>query len=220
MFHVKHLDRKPSMATLTDFVTAAMHRGLSLHSSQQQALELLVQWLATKAPRVGLSKYNTPALVWEQAIAPVLTVYDIIDMSTVSTCADLGTGAGAVGLTLAILQPDLPIDLVDRRQRAADFVQLLSRRLDLSNVKVICAQIHELREHRANGYEMVVMRALASAETALSLGLVVVQKGGYIAAWHQCGDTGYGKPGSEVEVVGTRGTAVPGLQVSVYRRVG
>ena len=219
MFHVKHLDCGPSVATLSSFVQVVTCRGVCLDKEQQDQLALLAQWLVQKAPRIGLSKYNTLALVWQRALAPVVPIYDVVDINPIASCADLGAGTGALGLTLAIMEPHLQVDLVDRSQRAIDFMQLVSKRLNLSNVHVLCSQVEELHRYCPDGYELVAMRALTSGERALILAKSVVKMGGYIAAWHQSADPAYLHPPSGVQAMGSTSTVVPGLQLSIYKRV-
>lgn len=215
---MKHSRERVAVATLADFLQIAYAKDVSLNATQQELLVSLTEWLAEKAPRVGLSKYNTLELVWERAVAPILAIWDLLTLSAVSSCVDLGAGTGVLGISLAIMQPDLQVDLVDRSRRAVTFMQLLTKRLSLSNIRVICSEVAELQAQRPDGYDLVCMRAVTSGEAVIRLATAVARPDGYIAAWHQANDETYLNPPSVAERVATAATVVSGLSVSLYQR--
>ncbi len=220
MFHVKHSDRRSSVSTLQDLVTLVADKGITLHETQQTLLKSLAHWLAQKAPRAGLSKYNTVELVWERAMAPALAILDVLNLACLSSCADLGAGTGALGLTLGIVQPHLHVDLVDRSRRAVVFMQLLTHHLGLPNVAVICAQAHELATKRPSGYDLVCIRAVAAGEKALQIAALLATEHKYVAAWHRSDDQAYLHPPPQVEHLRIASTIVTGLSISIYKRAG
>ncbi len=70
---------------------------------------------------------------------------------------DLGAGGGWPGIPLAILRPDLALDLVERRKKRAAFLELARGQLGLSNVRVFPVDVRDLE----GPYRYVVAQAVA-----------------------------------------------------------
>ena len=69
--------------------------------------------------------------------------------------ADLGSGAGFPGIALAALHPGATVDLVERRQKRAVFLENVLAEADLPNARVVCADAATLEP----GYAGIVSRA-------------------------------------------------------------
>lgn len=54
--------------------------------------------------------------------------------------ADVGAGAGFPGMVLAIVRPDLKVDLIEPMERRTDWLRFVADELKLSNVEVIRAR--------------------------------------------------------------------------------
>jgi 16S rRNA (guanine527-N7)-methyltransferase len=113
--------------------------------------------------------------------------------------ADMGSGAGLPGVPLAILRPDRPFALIDRRRKAAAFMDLVVDQLGLSNVRV-----HE-REIRSIPLEAQVClaRALSPAEGAWDLARDLLGSGGHLVYWAGRGwrgASGASEEGVELEI--------------------
>ncbi len=200
-----------------DLLQLAADKGLSLDANQQQLLDKLIDWVALRAALVGLSKYDTPEAVRERLIAPALAIFDVVDLTSLRSCVDIGAGTGALGITLAITIPYLQVDLVDRSERAIRFMELLTRHLDLTNTQTIFVEADRLAQQRPNHYDLICMRALADGQKALALAARLCRSGGYIAAWHQPADPAYVAGSLSLERVGVAATGVQGLSVSAFR---
>ena len=58
--------------------------------------------------------------------------------------ADVGAGAGFPGMVLAIIRPDLDVDLIEPMERRTDWLQFVTDELALENVNVIRARAEDL----------------------------------------------------------------------------
>ena len=214
LFHVKPL----AISNAEQFAEYAASQGWPLSPSQQQHVARLSCWLADRAPALGISKYSEAAIVLSRAMAPALALSDIIDPANIKQVADLGAGAGALGLTLAILQPDWRVDLVERRAKIATFLELTVGHLGIDNVRILPQDAAQIADSGAACYDLVCFRALAAAETALMLAYPLVHPTGYVAAWHQPSDQDFRLPRLPLQQVATAKTGVPDLVVSLYER--
>lgn len=95
---------------------------------------------------------------------------------------DLGSGAGIPGLVLAWVRPDLRLTLVDARQKRADQLVRLVRRLGLHDRAAVAGErVETFARRQGRSFDAVVARkfgppatVLAAAETLLVDGGVVV----------------------------------------------
>lgn len=96
---------------------------------------------------------------------------------------DLGSGAGIPGLVLAWDRTDLRVTLLDVRQKRADQLERLVRRLGLRDrVRVVCRRVEVFGREEPGAYDAVVARkfgppasVLAAADALVTVrGVVVV----------------------------------------------
>ncbi len=197
-----------------EFADYAQAQGWLLSDEQQQRIADLAQWLADRAPPLGLSKYADLPSVLSYAMAPALAISDLIEPSEVKQAVDLGAGSGALGLTLSIIQPGWEVTLMDRSSKTATFLEWTVRWLGMGNVTV---RHEDAAAAGAGAYDLVCLRAVVSARQALQLAEPLGGSGGYVVAWHQVGDEGFRSPQSALLYTATAPTVVPGLVASLYR---
>ena len=74
---------------------------------------------------------------------------------------DIGSGGGVPGIPLAIVWPGTRVTLLESRERKAGFLEQAVRSLRLSNVRVVCARLEDLRPAAAaERGQAVLIRAL------------------------------------------------------------
>jgi 16S rRNA (guanine527-N7)-methyltransferase len=86
-------------------------------------------------------------------------------LGEVGTLADVGSGAGLPGLTLAICRPDLQLASVEANQKKAAFQQQAKIELGLANVSIHCGRIEAL----TGTFDAVISRAFAELEEFVRL---------------------------------------------------
>ncbi len=70
-----------------------------------------------------------------------------------AACLDIGSGAGLPGIPLAIVRADIPIELLEPRERRASFLSEAKRLLNLANVTIVCDRL-EKRSYSADTLAM------------------------------------------------------------------
>jgi 16S rRNA (guanine527-N7)-methyltransferase len=133
-------------------------------------LDLLAAWNA----RVNLSGARTAEARVAILVAPVLAVAPLLDPGLL---LDVGSGNGSPGLVLAVLRPDLPVILLEPRQRRWAFLREAARAVGRADVDV--------RRARHDGYDgppaqTVSLRALALPAAELA---PLVMAGGRVVSW-------------------------------------
>jgi len=214
MFHVKHSgDLDAALARLREQAGSV---GLALSQEQLARFERAARWLAEMAQASALSGYQTPAEALGRAMAPALAYFALPGAPRAGRLADLGAGSGALGATLAILAPELRVDLIDRARRAYTACELLAARLHIGNLGV---RLLDLAAEPApvGEYDAVVFRALAPGPAALGLAQRLLTPGCFVAAWHREGDPQFAAPPPEFSVTGSTTARVEGLVATGYQ---
>ena len=90
-----------------------------------------------------------------------------------STWLDVGCGPGAPGLGMAILDPTLPIALVEPNAKRVAFLRQVIGRIKLTQVRVICSRLEGLQREMA---DEAVSRATLAPDDWCRHGLPLVRR--------------------------------------------
>jgi 16S rRNA (guanine527-N7)-methyltransferase len=105
--------------------------------------------------------------IWERHIMDAVELAGLVPKSGVQRLVDLGSGGGLPGIVIAIIRPDLVIDLVESDLRKSAFLRAMKRDLVLTNVHVHTGRIEAITPLRA---DVVTARAVAPLAKLLQLG--------------------------------------------------
>jgi 16S rRNA (guanine527-N7)-methyltransferase len=95
--------------------------------------------------------------------------------------ADVGSGAGFPGIPLRIVEPEVRVTLVEVRRKKVSFLSALRRELAVDDVLVWHGRAEELSREQP-GFDVVTMRAVASPERCLDIGLPLLSATGKLVA--------------------------------------
>ena len=93
---------------------------------------------------------------------------------------DIGSGAGFPGIPLALVRSESPVDLLERRSSACDFLRRELAVLGLGRVRVLEGQAQEIQKLSGEepGYNWVTLKAVAPPREALALARPFLEVGG------------------------------------------
>jgi len=121
--------------------------------------------------------------------------------------ADLGTGGGVPGLIFALSYESAEVDLIEVRQRRADFLNATLRGLDLTKrVRVIERRAEEVgrdREHR-HRYDLVTSRSFGPPAVVAECGSPLLARGGVLVVSEPPSDDGHRWPAKDLESLALR----------------
>lgn len=197
-----------------ELVVRAQRTGVQVGGPREAQLLTAARWLARVGEVSGVSSYETPAEAVRRAMLPAVAYFEFEEAPRQGQMADLGAGNGALGATMAILAPNLHVDLVDRAERAYTACELLVARLDLPNLEAVRRNVGG---DAAGSYDTVVFRAVASGDVALDLAAGMTRAGGFVGAYHRSGDREFDGGRHGLRRLRTVPTGVPGLVVTGYR---
>lgn len=89
---------------------------------------------------------------------------------------DIGSGAGFPGVPIAIVKPDLRIDLIEPSRKKSAFLRHLKRILSTKNVEVLEKRVEDVSEKI---YDIALTRALFTIGELITKAAHVLKKDGY-----------------------------------------
>jgi 16S rRNA (guanine527-N7)-methyltransferase len=156
---------------------AAAGCGLTLSPEQRSQLERYLALVDEWRPRVqltGVDSADTAAVL----IAGAFCVLPFVPVE--GRLVDLGSGAGAPGIPIAVMRPALRVVLADAARKKAAFLEIAARGLALDNVEVVQARAEDLGRDPAHRerYDAVTAQALAPLRVLAEYALPLVRVGG------------------------------------------
>ncbi len=114
-----------------------------------------------------------------------LAIANILDMSSVSSLIDVGTGAGFPGIPIKIAFPHIKVVLLDSLKKRLLFLDEVIEELDLEDIKTIHGRSEDLGksdEYREK-FLVCTSRAVANMSTLSELCIPFVKEGGMFVAY-------------------------------------
>lgn len=147
---------------------------LGLTPGPAAALSRYLDLVAAWNPRVNLTGARTPADRVAILVAPVVPVAPLLEPGLL---IDVGSGNGSPGLVLAALRPDLPVVLLEPRQRRWAFLREAGRAVGRPDV--------EVRRARHDAYDGPPGRTVSLRALALPLRELapLLAEGGRVFVW-------------------------------------
>jgi 16S rRNA (guanine527-N7)-methyltransferase len=149
-------------------------RGLSVENATILALSKWVVLVDSWNQRIDLTAARSPEELVDLLIADALEI---------ACCApqgghwvDVGSGAGAPGLGLALLRPDLRVTLVEPLQKRITFLRTVSGTLQIPSLEIVRARGEELVA-KGRVFDHAVARATLAPTAWLSLGSQLAPRG-------------------------------------------
>lgn len=165
--------------TQNDFVEELKKLNINLTEEQLKQLETYYEMLIEYNKVMNLTAITEKKDVYLKHFYDSLTLSKVIDLNSVETLCDLGSGAGFPGIVLKIAFPTIKITLVDSLNKRINFLNQVIENLDLKNIEAIHSRIEEYSTLNNEAYDVVTARAVAPLNVLLELGSNLVKVGKY-----------------------------------------
>lgn len=182
---------RPDLTLLTRGAAAL---GLRLTPSQLDAFATYIRELIDWNQRMNLTSIAEPQAIQVRHLLDSLTVLAALPAAIrlgeqTARLLDVGAGAGLPGIPLAIVLPNVSLDLLEATQKKCRFLEHVVATIGLVHASVLCGRAEDLG-HQADlreSYDVVVARAVAPLATLVELCLPFACIGGRIIAQKKLG---------------------------------
>lgn len=154
---------------------------LKLSDAQLQQLKLYADFLLEYNKHTNLTAIKTTEEVYLKHFYDSLTIIKTVDLSTIDSLLDIGTGAGFPGMVLKICYPNLNVTLMDSNNKKITFLNELATKLNIQ-VELVHARAEEFIKNRRETYDIVTSRAVADLAVLSELAIPYVKVNGYFIA--------------------------------------
>lgn len=146
------------------------------------ALQRYAAWLADAGTVRGLIGPREVPRLWDRHLLNSAALAELLPSRT--RLVDIGTGAGLPGLAVALVRPDLQVDLVESLLRRTDFLAEVVADLGLADrVRVIRGRAEDAEVvAEAGDAEFVTARAVAPLDKLVRWSFPLLARGGRLVA--------------------------------------
>lgn len=124
----------------------------------------------------GITEYEE---VYLKHFYDSLTLAKVIDLNSINSLCDIGTGAGFPGLVLKIVFPNLKITLLDSLNKRIEFLKVVIDKLSLKNIEVIHSRAEDYALKNRNKFDVTTARAVAHTSILLEYAIPLTKINGY-----------------------------------------
>jgi 16S rRNA (guanine527-N7)-methyltransferase len=136
----------------------------------------LERWLESVLGTPGLTAVGDAVEARRVLVDDALAAAELVAEGPV---VDVGSGGGSPGIPVALVRPELHVDLLEAQRRKCDFLEAATR--ELANVSVVCARAEEHgRGVGRDAYRTALAQALAPVPVALEWCLPLTCVGGRV----------------------------------------
>ena len=167
---------------IEEFINEIKKLGIDVTGEQLEKLEIYCNFLLEYNSHTNLTAIKNKEEVYLKHFYDSLTLVKAIDLTSVDTLLDIGTGAGFPGMVLKIFFPNLQIYLVDSNNKKTKFLKELKNKLNVDKVEVINDRIENITSRFINSIDMVTARAVTNLPVLVELALPLVKVDKYFIA--------------------------------------
>ena len=164
---------------INNFIEELKKINILLNNKQLEQLEQFYKFLIEKNKVMNLTGITEKKDVYLKHFYDSLTLNKIIDLKTINTLCDLGSGAGFPGIVLKICFPDIQMVLVDSLTKRINFLNEVISKLKLKNITTSLSRIEEYSINNKEKFDLVTARAVSQTNILLELGCQLPKVGGY-----------------------------------------
>ena len=161
------------------FIIEVEKLGIEVTDEKLKKLERYYELLIEYNKVMNLTGITKKEDVYLKHFYDSLTLVKVIDLNSIDSLCDLGSGAGFPGIVLKIFYPNLKITLIDSLNKRINFLNIVINELDLKDITAIHTRIEDYAKINKEKYDVVTARAVAQTNILLELGINLVKIGKY-----------------------------------------
>lgn len=163
----------------SEFIEYCKSLNIKLNEDMLNKLSLYADTLISYNEHTNLTAITESNQIYLKHFYDSLTIAKAIDLNTINSLIDIGTGAGFPGMVLAICFPSLQVTLLDSNNKKTTFLEHLKNVLKIENVEIIYARSEEYGKKVQEMYDVVTSRAVTTLPALVELCLPLAKINGY-----------------------------------------
>lgn len=164
---------------INDFINELKKINIEINDNQLKQLNRYYELLVEYNEKMNLTGITEKNQVYLKHFYDSLTINKIIDLNTVQTLCDVGTGAGFPGMVIKILFPKIKITLVDSLNKRIEFLNVVINELGLEEIDTLHSRIEDYGKNTREIFDVVTARAVAPLNILLEYCTPLVKCGKY-----------------------------------------
>ena len=165
-----------------EFINEVLKLGIQVTDEKMNMLEIYYDLLIEWNEKINLTAITDKKEVYLKHFYDSLAISKVIDLNTISSFCDIGTGAGFPGLVIKIFYPSIKLTLVDSLNKRIKFLVFIVEELGLSDVSLVHARAEEYSKENRDMFDVVSARAVAPLNVLLEYSMPLVKMNKYFIA--------------------------------------
>lgn len=165
-----------------NFINEVLKLGIEVTDEKMNMLKIYYDLLIEWNEKINLTAITERKEVYLKHFYDSLTIAKVIDLNTISSFCDIGTGAGFPGLVIKIFYPHIELTLVDALNKRIKFLGIIVEKLGLSDVSLVHARAEEYSKENRDMFDVVSARAVAPLNVLLEYSMPLVKMNKYFIA--------------------------------------
>lgn len=163
-----------------DFKALVSNLDIDLNDEMMECFEKYYNNLILVNSYMNLTAITDYDEVYIKHFYDSLTILKAINKNNINLC-DVGSGAGFPSIPLAIVRKDINVTIIDALNKRINFLNDLSKKLELDNVKAYHKRAEDYKEG-LEAFDVVTARAVARLNILAELCMPLVKIGGIFIA--------------------------------------
>jgi 16S rRNA (guanine527-N7)-methyltransferase len=160
-----------------DFIKELKDLNITLSDIQLEQFKKYYELLVEYNKVMNLTGITDLDMVYLKHFYDSLTLVKAYDFNKEISLCEVGSGAGFPSIPLKIAFPNIKVVIVDSLNKRIEFLKIVIKELNLSNVELIHARAEEY--DKKESFDVVTSRALADVNIGLELCMPLVKVNGY-----------------------------------------
>ncbi len=160
---------------INEFIEEVRKLQISINDDILNKLEKYYNLLIKYNEVMNLTAITEKKQVYLKHFYDSLCIIKVIDLNNEESLCDIGTGAGFPGIVLKIFYPHLKVTLLDSLNKRIDFLKIIIKELNLTNIEAIHIRAEEYALNNREKFDVVTSRAVANLNTLLELSIPMVK---------------------------------------------
>lgn len=165
-----------------NFIRELKKLNIQLTETQLLQLKIYYEMLVEYNKIMNLTGITEHDEVFLKHFYDSLTIVKIIDLNTVESFCDIGTGAGFPGLVIKICFPKLKVTLLDSLNKRVEFLKAVIQKLNLKDIEVVHARAEEYALSHRSEFDVTTARAVAHTSILLEYAIPMTKVEKYFVA--------------------------------------